>query len=411
MTDNRSVLIIGAGLGGLRVAEELRQLDFPGSVTLVGDEPFAPYDRPPLSKDVLKGTRPNPPILCTSEQTRALDIELITRHTATVLDTVRQRVTFDDGSDLPYDVLVIATGARPRHWGMSTGAENAWPLRTSADAASAAAAIAAKARIAVLGAGFIGCEVAASAREMGCEVTLIELLPAPLAHIVGSEAAGEIARRHVAAGVDLRVESTIEDVVLESGRMTWIALSDGSSVRVDALVYGLGVVPNTEWLESAGVIIENGVICDAAGATSHPNVYAVGDVARWVNVNTGRHVRVEHWTTTTVHAKIVASQITEGVHARRRLDEVPYFWSDQYGTKIQSMGEPSASADVNSYLTGTSGDRPLYLYSRAGILTGVLGFSLPKVVMSMGPLLAKGAPLSEAVRLAEGVHQLEPIRD
>jgi 3-phenylpropionate/trans-cinnamate dioxygenase ferredoxin reductase component len=409
VTDKRSVVIVGAGLGGLRVAEELRRLGFDGRLTLIGDEPHAPYDRPPLSKEVLKGKKANPPSLLSDDALAALELELRTGVAATALDTVRQQITLSDGSEVGYDVLVIATGARARHWGMAAGATNVWPLRTAADAQGVASAIESKQRVAVLGAGFIGCEVAASAIEMGCPVTMIEMLPTPLGHIIGSYAGSEVARRHLEAGVDLRVETTIEDVVMRADKVTSIQLSDDTSIEIDVLVVGLGVLPNTEWLESSGVIIDNGVTCDAMGATSHANVYAIGDVARWVNLQSGRHARVEHWTTTTEHAAIVASQIADGPHERRKLNEVPYFWSDQYGTKIQCLGEPSASAQIDTLMTGPAGDRPMYLYSRGGLLTGVLGFGLPRAVMSLRQLVAKGAPVGEAVALVNSLHPATPV--
>jgi 3-phenylpropionate/trans-cinnamate dioxygenase ferredoxin reductase subunit len=320
------------------------------------------------------------------------------------LDAVAQTVTLSDGSALPYDVLVIATGARARHWGVAANATNIWPLRTAQDAAQIAGVIERKGHLAVLGAGFIGCEVAASAREMGCEVTMVEMLATPLGHLIGESAGKEVARRHLAAGVDLRCETTIEDVQLVGGQAKVVNLSDGSNIEVDAVVVGLGVVPNTEWLDSSGLIIDNGVVCDANGATSHPNVYALGDVARWVNVQTGRHVRVEHWTNAADHAAIVASQIATGDHEKKRLAEIPYFWSDQYGTKIQALGEPSGSADLTLIMAGPANDRPLYLYSRGKQLTGVLGFGLPRAVMSMRALLADRVPITDALEAVKKIH-------
>jgi 3-phenylpropionate/trans-cinnamate dioxygenase ferredoxin reductase subunit len=404
MTDSPNVVIVGAGLGGLRVAEELRRLGFSGTLTLIGDEPVAPYDRPPLSKEVLKGTKPNPPTLLGEAALEGLDLTLHLSASATSLDTVAQTITLLDGSTLAFDVLVIATGARARHWGVGAGARNIWPLRTSADAAQLAEVIQRKGHLAVLGAGFIGCEVAASAREMGCEVTMVEMLATPLGHLIGEAAGQEVARRHVAAGVDLRCETTIEDVQLVGDQVKVVNLSDGSNVEVDAIVVGLGVVPNTEWLDSSGLIIDNGVVCDANGATSHANIYALGDVARWVNVQTGRHVRVEHWTNAAAHAAIVASQIAAGEHEKKRLAEIPYFWSDQYGTRIQALGEPSASADLTLIMAGPANERPLYLYSRGKQLTGVLGFGLARAVMSMRAMLADRVPTAEAIEAVQKIH-------
>jgi NADPH-dependent 2,4-dienoyl-CoA reductase/sulfur reductase-like enzyme len=409
MVDSRSVVVVGAGLGGIKVAEELRRLGFEGELALVGDEGQPPYDRPPLSKEILKGTKANPPVLLDDAKLAALGLTFRADTPARRLDPIRQLIELADGTELRYDVAVIATGARARQWGMGADASNVWTLRTSGDAAAIAGLIQDKGHLAVLGAGFIGCEVAASAREMGCDVTMIEMLATPLAHIIGEDPGAEVARRQVAAGVDLRCETTIENVGVQDGRVVSIELSDGSTVAVDGIVAGLGVVPNTEWLESSGLQVDNGVVCDATGATSHENVYAIGDVARWVNIQNGRHVRVEHWTSTTEHAAIVASQIAEGPHERRRLDEVPYFWSDQYGTKIQCLGEPSASADLTVLMTGAGGDRPLYLYSRAGRLTGVLGFGLARAVMRLRAPISERAPLEQAIEIVHELHPASPV--
>jgi len=404
MSDERSVVVVGAGLGGLRVCEGLRRLGFDGSLTLVGAEEGHPYDRPPLSKEVLKGTRPNPPALRDSEEMDALTLDLRTASTAVELDPVAQHVRLADGEVLRYDALVVATGARPRPWALGAVATNVWTLRTSDDAASIARLIADRGRLAVLGAGFIGCEVAASAREMGCDVTLLEMLPAPLSHVIGLAAGEEIARRHLAAGVDLRCGVTIEDVIVDQGRLRAIRLPGGAVIEVDGLVAGLGVVPNVEWVQSSGLLVDDGIVCNAVGETSHQSVYALGDVARWVNVTSGRHRRVEHWTTTTEQAGIVAAQIADGPHERRHLDEVPYFWSDQYGTKIQCLGEPSGSADITMVRTGPTGDRPLFVYSRAGRMSGVLGFGLARVIMRLRPLLADRAPVERALEVAAELH-------
>jgi len=408
VSDERSVVVVGAGLGGLRVCEGRRRLGFDGSLTLVGAEDEHPYDRPPLSKEVLKGTRPNPPVLRGVDELAELGLDLRIASTALELDSVAQQVRLADGEVIGYDVLVVATGARPRPWAMGGGAANVWTLRTAEDAAGIAAVIAERGRLAVLGAGFIGCEVAASAREMGCEVTLLEMLPTPLSRVIGVEAGEEIARRHRAAGVDLRCGVTIEEVVVEAGRVTAIRLPDGAVIEVDGLVAGLGVVPNVEWVGSSGLLVDDGIVCNAVGETSHESVYALGDVARWVNVTSGRHRRVEHWTTTSEQASIVAAQIADGTHERRPLDEVPYFWSDQYGTKIQCLGEPSGTADVTVVHTGPNGDRPLFVYSRAGLMVGVLGFGLARVVMRLRPLLAERAPVERALKIAAELHPVVP---
>ena len=399
----RSVVVVGGGLGGLSVAEKLRGLGFTGPVTMVGDEPVAPYDRPPLSKEVLKGTRPNPPALRKDEDLEKLDVTMLLGVDAVGLDPAARTVSLSDGRTLPYDALVIATGARPRQWALGAGLSQVRALRTTDDAAYVAGVIAGGGRLGVLGAGFIGCEVAASARELGSEVTMIEVLAAPLARVVGEAAGAEVARRHREAGVDLRVATTVDAVAEKDGSLS-LSLSDGTTVEVDGLVVGLGVIPNTEWLESSGVAIENGIVCDGAGATSLPEVYALGDVARWVNKGTGLHARIEHWTNTVDQAAIVAAHIAEGEHARPHLEDQPYFWSDQYGVKLQSVGVLGADLDVEVVLTGPGGDRPFYLYSEGDRLVGVLGFGLPRLIMTMRGQLAAGTTVQEARATAARLH-------
>ena len=407
MGDTRSVVVVGAGLGGLSVCEALRQQGFDGPVTLLGAEPVPPYDRPPLSKDIVKGTRANPPVLRTPGELEALRLDLRLDSAAVGVDLAAREVILAAGGRLRYDVLVIATGARPRRWKRAADMQNVWTLRTDSDAAQIAAFVQGTGRLGVLGGGFIGCEVAASAREMGCPVTLLEVLPAPLARVLGTAAGEEIAQRHRAAGVDLRCGVAVEEIVADGdGRFAGVRLSDGSVLALDALVVGLGVVPNVEWLDSSGLAIDDGIVCDAGGRTSHADVYAVGDVARWHDVRSGSHRRREHWTTTTGQAAVVARRIAG--QEERTLEEVPYFWSDQYGTKIQCVGDADPAAEITRLVTGKNGDRPLYLYGREGRLVAAVGFGLPAVVTRLRRLIAEGASVDDAIARVEALHPAVP---
>jgi 3-phenylpropionate/trans-cinnamate dioxygenase ferredoxin reductase component len=408
MEDARSVVVVGAGLGGLSVCDSLRQQGFDGPITLVGEEPVAPYDRPPLSKQVIKGTLASPPDLRAPDALAALRLDLRLNARATSVDLAASEVHLADGDRIGFDVLVIATGARPRRLPGSIGIQNVWTLRTDDDAAQIAAFVQRQGHLGVLGGGFIGCEVAASAREAGCQVTLLELLPAPLARVLGTDAGEEVARRHLAAGVDLRCGVAVEEITTDGdGRCAGVRLSDGSVLSLDGLVVGLGVVPNTEWLDSSGLAIEDGIVCDAGGQTSRPCVYAVGDVARWHDVRLGSPRRREHWTTTTTQAAVVAARITG--HAEHTLEEVPYFWSDQYGTKIQSVGDPDPAADITRLLTGKTGDRPLYLYGGPdGRLTAAVGFGLPVVVTRLSRMIAEGVSVDDAIARIEALYPAVP---
>jgi 3-phenylpropionate/trans-cinnamate dioxygenase ferredoxin reductase component len=407
MGNARSVVVVGAGLGGLSVCEALRQQGFDGPVTLLGDEPVPPYDRPPLSKQVIKGTLAGPPHLRKADELDALRLDLRLGTTAVTADLAAREVCLASGDRLAYDVLVIATGARPRRWAPAAGMRNVWTLRTAADAAEVAAFVQRQGHLGVLGAGFIGCEVAASAREAGCRVTLLELLPTPLARVLGEAAGEEIIRRHRAAGVDVRCGVAVEGAVADGdGRFTGVRLADGSVLPLDALVAGLGVVPNVAWLESSGLVIDNGIVCDAGGRTSAADVYAVGDVARWHDIPSGRHRRREHWTTTTSQAAVVARRIAG--HEELTLEEVPYFWSDQYGIKIQCVGDADPTADITELVTGKNGDRPLYLYSRNGRLLAAAGFGLPVAVTRLRSLIAGGASVDEALALIDTLYPARP---
>jgi 3-phenylpropionate/trans-cinnamate dioxygenase ferredoxin reductase subunit len=405
--DARSVVVVGAGLGGLSVCDALRQRGFDGPVTLLGDEPVAPYDRPPLSKQVIKGTLADPPQLRKPDELDALRLDLRLGTTAAGVDLAAREVRLAGGGRLEYDVLVIATGARPRHWAPAAGLRNVWTLRTDRDAAEVAAFVRRQGHLGVLGAGFIGCEVAASAREAGCQVTLLELLPVPLARVLGTAAGEEIARRHRAAGVDVRCGTAPEDAVAGGeGQIAGVRLPDGSVLALDALVVGLGVVPNVEWLEASGLVIDNGIACDAGGRTSAADVYAVGDVANWHDLPSGTRRRREHWTTTTSQAAVVAARITG--HEEHTLDEVPYFWSDQYGIKIQCVGDADPAADITERLTGKTGDRPLYLYGRDGRLLAAAGFGLPVAVTRLRRLIADGAAVGDALALIDSLYPAVP---
>jgi 3-phenylpropionate/trans-cinnamate dioxygenase ferredoxin reductase component len=407
MKDARSVVVVGAGLGGLSVCDALRQRGFDGPVTLLGDEPVPPYDRPPLSKQVIKGTLADPPQLRKPDELDALRLDLRLGTTAAGVDLTAREVRLAGGGRVSYDVLVIAVGARPRHWGPAAGMRNVWTLRTAADAAQVAAFVQRQGHLGVLGAGFIGCEVAASAREAGCRVTLLELLPTPLARVLGEAAGEEIVRRHRAGGVDVRCGVAVEDAVADdAGRFAGVRLSGGSVLALDGLTIGLGVVPNVEWLESTGLVIDDGIVCDAGGRTSEADVYAVGDVARWHDIPSGTHRRREHWTTTTGQAAVVASRIAG--HEEHTLDEVPYFWSDQYGIKIQCVGDADPAADITELVTGKNGDRPLYLYGRGGRLVAAAGFGLPVVVTRLRRLVGEGASVDDALALIDALYPAVP---
>jgi 3-phenylpropionate/trans-cinnamate dioxygenase ferredoxin reductase subunit len=393
----RSITIVGASLAGLRAAESLRRQEFDGQIVLIGDEPHAPYDRPPLSKQYLAGSWNEERLALTKPEKLAefdLDFRLGVR--ATAFDLASRRLTLDGADDIEVDGLLIATGARCRTLPGTDNLDGVFVLRGLDDATALRAALdAGPSRVVVVGAGFIGAEVAATARQREIEVSLIEALPQPLGRVLGDEMGAVCADVHREHGVDLRTGVGVE-AIEGDGRVERVRLSDGSIIEADVVVVGIGVIPNTEWLEGSGLTIDNGIVCDAT-CLAAPGVTAAGDVARWPNQRFDEVMRVEHWD----------NAVEQGGHAARRLlqsdDEaepftpVPWFWSDQYDRKIQLAGRIRPDDDM-AIVTGSVEERRFAaLYGRAGKLVGVLGFNRPRHVMQYKTLIQEGASYADAL--------------
>ena len=391
----RAITIVGASLAGLNAAEALRREGFDGPVTLIGAESHLPYDRPPLSKQVLAGEwEPERAALTDSEELAEDDIEVRLGVRATALDMAARELSLDTGETAAFDGLVIATGARCRTMGGVEGLDGVHVLRSLDDCLALRSDFEAMPqRVVVVGAGFIGAEVAATARGRGLEVTLVEALPTPLSRVLGDEMGQVCAEVHRDHGVDLRTGVGVSGI---SGgdRVERVTLSDGSAVDADVVVVGIGVIPNTEWLASSGLQVDDGVICDAACLAAE-RVTAAGDVARWPNELFGETMRVEHWDN--------AAQ--QGSHAARRLlDEgtgpftpVPWFWSDQYDRKIQLAGRVRGDDEVRVVTGSVEERRFAAIYGRAGRITGILGFNRPRHVMRYRALIEQGASFDEAL--------------
>jgi NADPH-dependent 2,4-dienoyl-CoA reductase/sulfur reductase-like enzyme len=394
------VVIVGAGLAGLRTVEALRQQGYAGSLTLVGAEAHPPYTRPPLSKEVLRGeVAPETAILRAAEEFAELDATLVLGRRATRLDTDARTLELDDGTTLPYDGLVIATGATPRWLPGGRELAGVFVLRTIDDAVAIRDALASKPRVAVVGGGFIGSEVASSARMIGCDVTVIEVAPAPLALALGVVIGNACADLHRAAGVDLRVGVGVESLVGET-QVAGVRLTDGSQVDADVVVLGLGVTPEVGWLAGSSVEVATeapgGVICDARCETTQPGVFAVGDVARWHHTGLGEDIRIEHWTNATEQAAAVAAAM---LGATEPFAPVPYVWSDQFGLKIQVLGRPRATDDLEVVHGSIESGKFVATYSRDGRITGAVGFRSAGKLMAYRALLA--APTAQPDALAD----------
>ncbi len=394
------VVVVGASLAGLRAVETLRGAGYDGALTLIGAEQHLPYDRPPLSKEILQGSWEPDRLALRRSSYDELELDLRLGRRATALDPAAREVSLDDGARVAYDGLILATGAVPRTLPGTSDLEGLFVLRTLEDALAIRGALDAGPRVVVVGAGFIGAEVAASCRARGVEVTLVEAFPVPLLHALGREMGEVCASLHAEHGVDLRCGVAVDGLEGE-GRVRGVRLSDGSSIEADLVVVGVGVAPATGWLESSGLRLDDGVVCDATCATAAPGVVAAGDVARWHHPLFGESMRVEHWTNAVEQGVAAAQTLLAGPGAAKPFASVPFFWSDQYGIKIQSAGHLRPDDEVR-VVSGSVPERKFTaLYGRAGRLTGVLTFNRPRDAIAYRMRIAEGLGWDAA--LAAGV--------
>ncbi|MPY49998.1 NAD(P)/FAD-dependent oxidoreductase [Streptomyces acidicola] len=388
----RRIVVVGASAAGLAAVETLRREGYDGTLTLIGDEPHAPYDRPPLSKQLLAGEwSPERLALRHSADLGALDLDLRLGIAATGLDVPGRRLRLADGSTVPYDGLVVATGVRPRR----LPGEGAHVLRTLDDAVTLRDRLEPGARVVVVGAGFLGAEAAAVASRLGAEVTLLEPAPVPLAHAIGDEVGQVLSRAHLDHGVNLRTGVTVT-AVTEDG----VRLAGGELVDADEVLVAIGSLPNTEWLADSGLSIGDGLNCDEYCEAAR-NVYAAGDVARWYNPLFGVPMRIEHRTNAAEQGMAAARNLLRP-EARKPFAPVPYFWSDQYDMKIQAYGYLRGHDEV-AVVEGDLEERRFVAAYRTGDrLTGTLAVGMPpKAIRSWRQAIATGATWREAVPVGD----------
>lgn len=392
------VAVVGASLAGLQAAQTLRRADEDLRITMVGAETHLPYDRPPLSKQFLAGGYEEEKLrlrAAADPEALGLQWELGVRATGLDLDARTVQLADADGERaLAFDGLVIATGASPR---TLPGAEldGVFVLRTLDDATGLKSALDGQpSRVVVIGAGFIGAEVAATVRERGLDVTMIEAAAVPLARVLPSEAGEQVVALHRSHGVDVRL-GTGATIVGEGGRVVGVELADGERIDAEVVVVGIGVAPATDWLEGSGLTIDNGVVCDETCAAA-PGVVAAGDVARWPNLRFGPELtRVEQWDNAVEQGGYVARRLLAWA-ADEEIDPytpVPWFWSDQYDRKIQLAGVPVGETEI---IQGSLEEqRFVQLFVDDGRLQGALAWNRPRQAIQSRQLITRGADLDE----------------
>jgi NADPH-dependent 2,4-dienoyl-CoA reductase/sulfur reductase-like enzyme len=402
------VVVVGASLAGLRAAETLRQHDVATSIVVVGDEAHRPYDRPPLSKKLLSGEwEPDRIHLRQPDVFDDLDVEWLLGNAARKLDLTTRELVLADGSVLGFDGLVIATGAHARRLAGQDTFDHVHELRTLDDALGLRAAITPGGqRVVVIGAGFIGLEAAATAKSLGNDVVVLEGAAAPLIRGLGAEMGGAIAGLHRAHGVDVRCGVFIDGLTAEGVR-----LAGGEVVPADVVVVGIGVTPNTHWLEGSGLRLRDGVVCDAnlnaldvSGAAVR-GVFAAGDVARWPNGLFDEEMRVEHWTNAAEQGAHVATNLRHFA-AGEPLEPyapLPFFWSDQFEHRIQFLGRAAIDDEVRVVAGSVADAKFLALFGRAGRLHGALGVNAPRWVMPTRKLFLERASWDEAIAATSGL--------
>ncbi len=392
-----TIVVVGASLAGLRAVEALRHEGYTGRLTLVGAEPHEPYDRPPLSKEYLAGTTDRVSLALRKQGYDELDVDLALGASAHSLDVDAHTVGVGDEL-LSFDGMVIATGAAPRRLPGQPDLPGVLTLRTTEDADAIAAFVADGARLCVVGAGFIGAEVAATARGHGREVTVLEALSQPMVRGVGPVVGAVLARLHRAHGVDLRLGVGVDGIV-GTDRVEGVALADGSIVACDVVLVAIGAVPVTDWLEGSGLTIDNGVVCDRA-LRAAPDIVAAGDVCRWPNAAFDDDLmRIEHWTNAAEQGTHAARSLLAGDGAQP-FSTVPFVWSDQYDVKIQSAGRFGGEDRMEVVHGSTDEDRFVAIFARGDRIGGVLGFSQPRRVIQYRRMIAERARFDEALAFA-----------
>lgn len=369
--------MVGASLAGLSAARSLRKQGYDGRLVVIGDELHRPYDRPPLSKGFLAGTLGEAELALEADG-EDLRAEWLLGVRAAGLDHAARTLRLADGRKVQADGIVIATGAAARTLPGSEGLAGVHTLRTLDDARALRDELSRGGRLVVIGGGFVGAEVASTAYALGLDVTVVEAAPTPLAGPLGETMGAIVSALHTDHGVRLECGVGVKGLSGET-RVDAVLLEDGRSIPADIVVVGVGARPCVEWLEGSGIALDNGVKCGMDGRTSLAGVVAVGDCANWYDPRVGHHRRVEHWTGARERPDAAVATLLAGGAVEPGVPRPPYFWSDQYGVKIQFAGH-AVGADTVTVEAGTTDDRDvLAVYRRAGNLVAVLGMNQPRL--------------------------------
>ncbi len=409
----QTVAIVGASLAGISAARALRSQGFGGRLVIIGDEPERPYDRPPLSKDFLAG-RITAGDLSLETAGEDLDAEWLLGVAATGLDASGRIITLSDGTEVRFDAVVLATGSRARTLPEAAGKHNVHTLRTLGDAQRLKEQLSAGRRLVVVGAGFVGAEVASTARSLDMEVTIIGADAVPLAGPLGALMGAHIAGLHEAHGVRLICGARVESFALLDDVVTAVRLADGREVPADVVVLGIGGAPNVGWLEGSGLELANGIRCDATGRTNVSGIVAVGDCAEWFDEHSGVHSRLEHWTGALERPAVAVAALladlaeADGSAVRNAVADAevppdaggrvaakrPYFWSDQYGSRLQFAGAAHLADRVEIEAGDPADFSFLAVYYLAEEAVAVLGVNQPRLFTRWRKALDKAGPMS-----------------
>jgi 3-phenylpropionate/trans-cinnamate dioxygenase ferredoxin reductase component len=389
----RRLVIVGASLAGLRAAQAARKAGFDGELVMVGEERHRPYTRPPLSKELLAGEHTVERVQLPCDE---LDVDWRLGVPAARLDRGRRRVVLEDGDEVEYDRLILATGSRPRRWpGAGADLDGVHMLRNVDDALALRAAFDSRPRVAIVGAGFIGCEVAQTARKEGLDVTLIDIAETPMLPL-GRELGRWCADLHLDRGVELRLGIGVAALV-GYGRVEAVELTDGERIPADVVVVGLGALPNIEWLAGSGLQLDSGLECDATlTAVGDPDILGAGDIVTWPHpLADGEAIRIEHWTVAAEQGQLAGRNAVLAPEERKPYVTPPYFWSDQYDVKIQSLGLPGRAEGVELLESTPDRSRLVYGGQRDGRLVGIIAINAARRLGTYRMALEDPPPFDE----------------